>query len=246
MVAIRDHVPPEPHVHQLAFTGRHLRGVVTDLDGVLTDTETYFLRAIDALLAEEALAHLSLAESLELVGLDNTSLWNRLRMLRDLRLLLDEYTERVDRLARVIFEAEMKPAPGAIQFIQRVKARQIPLGLATSGEASWVEHRLGILGLTGVFDAVLTGDLVANHKPHPEIYLAAAAALGVRPGEVLALEDSPVGVRSAVDAGLYTIAIRTVWTRHLDLSLADERVDSLHEVDLDRFLWPSDAQRFGN
>jgi beta-phosphoglucomutase-like phosphatase (HAD superfamily) len=59
----------------------------------------------------------------------------------------------------------------------------------------------------GAFDAVVTGDEVAHGKPHPEPYRAAARLLGVEPSDCVAIEDSPTGVRSAVAAGVPTIAV---------------------------------------
>ena len=59
----------------------------------------------------------------------------------------------------------------------------------------------------GAFAAVVTGDEVAHGKPHPEPYRAAARLLGVAPEDCVAIEDSPTGVRSAVAAGVPTLAV---------------------------------------
>jgi len=53
----------------------------------------------------------------------------------------------------------------------------------------------------------VTGDEVAHGKPHPEPYRAAARLLGVAPENCVAIEDSPTGVRSAVAAGVPTVAV---------------------------------------
>jgi len=59
----------------------------------------------------------------------------------------------------------------------------------------------------GTFDVVVTGDEVSHGKPHPEPYRAAARLLGVSPEDCVAIEDSPTGVRSAVAAGVPTLAV---------------------------------------
>jgi beta-phosphoglucomutase-like phosphatase (HAD superfamily) len=59
----------------------------------------------------------------------------------------------------------------------------------------------------GVFVGSVTGDEVANGKPSPEPYLAAAAKVGVDPVDCLAIEDSPTGVASALAAGCRTVAV---------------------------------------
>lgn len=224
-----------PRSADAAHTGPmpDLRAVVTDLDGVLTDTETVFFHAVDVLLAEVGAAPLHREESRGLVGLDNASIWRALQGHRKMRLSLEDYTRRVDALARTFFERELVPAPGAVEFLEDVRSRGVPLALATSAEEEWVEHRLGLLGLTGVFDVVVTGDQVRKPKPDPEIYLAATAALGVPPAETLGLEDSPSGIRASRAAGLYTIAVRTVWVSDTDQTEAHRTVGSLGEIDLD-------------
>ena len=75
------------------------------------------------------------------------------------------------------------------------------------------------------------GDDVINGKPAPDIYLKAAAGLGLPPGECIAIEDSPVGIAAAGAAGIYTIAVRTDYTRHLDVSQANAVLESLADFD---------------
>jgi HAD superfamily hydrolase (TIGR01509 family) len=209
---------------------REVAAVVSDLDGVLTDTETYFFRAVNALLTEEDISILSDHETIGLVGLDNESLWDRLRAVRPLGLGLAEYTSRVDTIAQAIYAREMKPAEGAIDLLESVRAEGVPLGLATSGEMAWVANRLNILGISEAFDTVVTGDRTFNPKPDPEVYQTAARELNVSPEDVLALEDSPIGIRAARSAGMFTVAVRTDWTQKLDISEADAVVNSLRDV----------------
>ncbi len=211
-----------------------ITGVILDLDGVLADTETQFFRAVNEILAREGLTALRDAEAVRLVGLDNETLWTRLCEIRPLRLALGEYTSWVDAVAQDLYARDLAPAEGAIELLARIRTEHLPLGLATSAEAAWVDNRLGVLGLTGAFDVIVTGDTVRHTKPHPEIYLTAAANLGVTPGDVLAVEDSPTGISSAKAAGVFVAALRTRWSKHMDLSAADAVVDSLHDIAFDR------------
>ena len=208
-----------------------IAGVALDLDGVLADTETQFFRAVNEILTRQDLAPLSDDEAVGLVGLDNESLWRRLREVRSLGLGLAEYTEWVDTVARTLYARELAPADGAVELLARIRAHGLPLGLATSGETAWVENRLGVLGLKDAFDVVVTGDRVPRPKPHPDIYRKAALELGVAPGEALAVEDSPTGVAAAKAAGMFTVAVRTRWTGRMDLSSADVVVGSLHDIE---------------
>lgn len=210
-----------------------LSAVITDLDGVLCDTETVLVSAINRFLAEESQAPLTNDEARTMTGLDNDSWWRRIRELRlMLTTSLDEYTRRVDVIARGLFPTELVVADGAMELIAAIREAGVPFALATSAKAAWAGQRLEIMGISDAFDKVLTGDIVSAHKPNPEIYLKATQALGVDPAETLAIEDSPSGIRAARDAGLYTIAIRTRWMRGVDQTYAHVIVDSLRDIDI--------------
>jgi len=70
----------------------------------------------------------------------------------------------------------------------------------------------------GAVEAVITGDEVANPKPHPEVYHHALWELGVRPVNALAVEDSADGLRAALGAGLVTVVVTTEHTRAGDFT----------------------------
>lgn len=214
-----------------------LSAVVSDLDGVLCDTETVLVSAINRFLAEEKQEPLAYDEARTMAGLDNDSWWRRISALRPtLTTPLDEYTHRVDVIARGLFPDELVVADGAMELIAAIRETGVPFALATSARAAWAGQRLEIMGIADAFDEILTGDTVSAHKPNPEIYLKATQALGVDPAETLAIEDSPSGIRAARDAGLYTIAIRTHWMRDVDQTYAHVIVDSLRDIDIDALL----------
>ncbi len=215
-----------------------LTAVVTDLDGVLCDTETVLVSAVNRFLAEEGhpRAPLTFEEARALAGLDNDSWWRRITDMRGLTTPLDEYTRRVDAIARTLFPTQLAAADGALDLLADIRRRGAPLALATAARREWAGQRLEILNITDAFDVIVTGDMVTSPKPDPEIYLTAARMLGVDPATTLAIEDSPPGIRAARDAGLYTIAVRTPWMRNVDQSYANVIVDSLREIDVSALL----------
>ena len=81
------------------------------------------------------------------------------------------------------------------------------------------------------FSVVVSGDMVTNGKPAPEIFLKAAGELGVEPSRCLVFEDSPHGIQAGKSAGMTVVAVLTDLTRDLDLSLADRRIESLSDFD---------------
>ena len=91
---------------------------------------------------------------------------------------------------------------------------------------------LSILGVKERFKVVMSGDMVTDGKPHPEIYLTAASKLGVEPRRCLVFEDSPHGIQAGKAAGMTVVAVLTDMTRQLDISMADHQIESLAEFDL--------------
>ena len=103
-----------------------------------------------------------------------------------------------------------RPPPvkaGAREVLQTVREARLPCALATSTQAPTVTERLAAVDLDHYFDVKVTGDRIERGKPDPEIYLVAAAELGVEPARCWALEDSANGVRSAVAAGFSVVQV---------------------------------------
>ena len=89
---------------------------------------------------------------------------------------------------------------------------------------------LRVNSLLDRFSVIISGDQVAHGKPAPDVFLAAARALNIKPSNCLVLEDAPAGVQAAKAAGMTCIAIPDHSVAQLDLSQADKVVASLHEV----------------
>lgn len=128
--------------------------------------------------------------------------------------------------------------PGVSERIAEARALGLPLGVASSSRRPWVEGHLERLGLRPAFACLACREDAPGlrGKPHPDTYAAAVACLEVPPGEALAIEDSPNGVRAAKAAGLLCLAVPNALTSHLDLGEADARAGSLAEVSLATFV----------
>ncbi|MDR6864986.1 HAD family phosphatase [Phycicoccus sp. 3266] len=179
--------------------------VFWDMDGTLVDTEPYWIAAEHAIV-EEAGGVWSDEYAHELVGND---LMVSAQFIRDNSPVDLDPLEIIDRLLeRVIVQVrEHVPwRPGALELLEALAAESVPSALVTMSWRSLADAVVGALP-EGTFAAVITGDEVEHGKPHPEPYLAAARALGVEARECVAIEDSPTGVRSAVGAGVPTLAV---------------------------------------
>ena len=95
--------------------------------------------------------------------------------------------------------------PGAERLLKSLHGR-VPLALVTMSYRSLADAVLDALPV-GTFSAVVTGDQVTYGKPHPEPYLRACQALGVRPQDCVVIEDSPAGIGSGLAAGAQVVAM---------------------------------------
>jgi len=103
--------------------------------------------------------------------------------------------------------------PHNVALLHAVREMGCKTALASMSHCAQVRWLLQVLGLGGEFDFIASREDVEHGKPDPEIYLLVARQLGVRPAECLVIEDSPVGVRAALSAGMDVIAVTTPFTR---------------------------------
>ena len=179
--------------------------VFWDMDGTLVDTEPYWIEAEHGIVEEaggvwnEEYAHQLVANDLMVSAefiRDNSPV--ELTPVQ----IIEELLRRVVAQVRV----HVPWRPGARELLASLREAGVPSALVTMSWRSLADSVLEALP-DGTFAAVITGDEVEHGKPHPEPYLAAARALGVDAADCVAIEDSPTGVRSAVAAGVPTLAV---------------------------------------
>lgn len=132
---------------------------------------------------------------------------------------LESISEEKEALYRRLYEARMSPLPGAVDLLQRLKAAGYKLAVASAAPLKNRALVLDGLELRQHFDAVIGGEDAPRGKPHPDIFLAAAARVGVAPARCVAFEDAVLGVQAACAAGMDTAAVTTTTTAE-DLTAA--------------------------
>jgi HAD superfamily hydrolase (TIGR01509 family) len=125
--------------------------------------------------------------------------------------LEEPMTDLIEESGRHFYEVlggRLMPLMDGIgDMLDRIGRRNIPTAIATSSSRRYVNRILGPHQLLGRFQFVLTCEDVEFGKPHPEMYLKAAERLGHAPNEMVVLEDSMNGIRSAKAAGAQCVAI---------------------------------------
>lgn len=217
------------------MSAQQARGIIFDFDGVLIDSEPLYLKSVNVILEECGVEQVTPIEYQQFIGHNTRNAWEKLTQDRKLPETVDYYEGRYGDVLEGVLREELALRPEAEELLGVVERRGIPRGLATATRSRWLAVKLEKLGLTEFFDAVVCASDVRRSKPAPDIYLRAAELMGIAPADAVAIEDSPVGITSAKSAGIYTIALRTDMTTTLDISKADEIIDSLREFDVDRY-----------
>jgi len=204
--------------------------VLWDLDGTIVDSEDAWAVAAAGILARDGLVMTpALAEALIGTNMDVAAQHLAAAGVRlPEPLIVTELIERVTALQGT----EAPPwRIGAVELLAELVGAGVPLALVTMSYRQMAEAIVARLP-TGTFDVIIAGDDVEHGKPHPEAYLAAAAALGVDPGDCVVFEDSVPGLTAAIAAGTTAVAIAgphpiavsgtaAYWTTFVGRTLAD-------------------------
>ena len=122
---------------------------------------------------------------------------------------IQELTEEKESLYRQLYLPKLKPLPGLLDFLERSRALGIPMAVASSAHKPNIDYTLDGLGIRAYFKEIIGEEHVEHPKPDPEIYLVTAARLGTSPECCLVFEDSAVGIRAALGAGMRVIGVAT-------------------------------------
>ena len=208
-----------------------LQGVVFDVDGVLFDTER--LTHQTWLTVSKELGWPQVGKHyLEFVGQNRTDIHQKMLDLFGPEFPKEEFMKTCSAHSQARMEREGVPMkPGVVELLDFLKARNIPMALATSTGRERTLRRMELTGLGPYFSAIITGDQVVHSKPDPEIYQLACQALSTDPACTVAVEDSRNGILSASRAGMQVIMVPDLIppTPELD-ALLFRRCASLLEV----------------
>jgi HAD superfamily hydrolase (TIGR01509 family) len=212
-----------------------IQAVCFDLDGLMFNTEDVFYVSSDVLLQRRGL-RMSRPVMDAMLGR---------RPLESFRAFCDYLglkEEPADLLAesRVIFhemlDEHLKPMAGLFELLSMIEAKPLPKAVATSSPRDYLEHIFGRFDLVPRFPIRLTAESVTHGKPNPEIYLKAAELLGVRPENMLVLEDTETGTRAAAAAGAFIVSVPHEHTAKHDFSQSKYIASGLNDPFILRLL----------
>ena len=185
-----------------------MQAIIFDLDGTLIDNMMVHHRAWQRKLKELGLDY-TMEQVMEEIHGVNLEILERLF---GERFTLEERKQiawEKEEAYRDIYAAEIKPIPGVMEMLDRAKALNIPMAIATAGPPENCFFALDGLGIRDYFGHIVHSAMVSKGKPHPEAFQQAADGLGIPLENCLVFEDSVTGAKAAANGNCPAIVITT-------------------------------------
>jgi phosphoglycolate phosphatase len=209
-----------------------LKAIIFDLDGTLVDSARDLRDAMNALLAEEGLRQIDLAEVKSMIGDGVAKLVER--AVSATRGDLSRLPALVTRFLQ-IYEANAsrhtEAYPGVVETLTGLRGLGFALAIVTNKPYAVTIDILEALGLRTYFNAVIGGDTLPECKPHPAPILMALKQLGIEPESALMVGDNYHDVQAARAAGVRAFAVTYGYSHkpHAELG-ADRLIDTMSEL----------------
>lgn len=187
-----------------------IQGALFDMDGTLVDNTDVHFRAFDIFCRRYGVK--DWREKFEaVIGMGNDDI---LRALLPDEVIdkrgVQALAEEKEAIYREIYAPAIAPVEGLRELLGQLRRAGVRCAVGSSGCRTNVDFVLDRCGIAAYFDARVSGDRVSRCKPDPEIYLTAAAELGLEPAGCLVFEDALAGIEAAGRAGVRrTIALTT-------------------------------------
>jgi beta-phosphoglucomutase len=185
-------------------------GVIFDMDGVLCDSEPFIYEASRRMFMETYGINPTEEDFHPFVGAGEDRFIGGPAEKYGIRLDAERDKARTYAIYLEIIRGNLKELPGVGEFVRRCRALGLKIAVASAADNVKVFGNLREIGLAPeTFDVIVTGSDVRRKKPDPEIFLAAAARLGLKAETCLVIEDAVNGIRAGKSAGAACLGLTT-------------------------------------
>lgn len=186
-----------------------MQAIIFDMDGTMVDNMMVHHRAWQRKLADLGL-EMELEEVHQRIHGKNEEILERLFGNRFSAEEFKRIAWEKENTYRRQFISELKLIEGLAEFLPKIQAKGIPMGIGTAAPLENVNFVLdNIYGLRNYFQNVVHSGMVSRGKPDPQVFQLVAQGLGVPLEECLIFEDSPTGVETARRAGCQVVVVTT-------------------------------------
>lgn len=211
-----------------------LKGLLFDMDGVLVNNLDIHRQAFAEFFRRYGVER-TFDDLSRVFGKGNDDIMGEL-MPADVveRVGIRELGYEKEAIYREIYAPIITPQPGLLAFLAEAGSAGLRSAVGSSGYRVNVDFVLERCNIERYFSAIVAGDEVTRCKPDPEIYLTAAAKLGLKPSECIVFEDAEAGIEAAKRAGIKVVALATTFSREfLATTDADVIVDDFTQVNVE-------------
>lgn len=205
--------------------------VIFDLDGTLIDNNAYHIEAWKNFYDKIGKPFSKEEYTNNINGRINRDIFNYIFETILSADIVDEYSIEKEAMYRNLYAQHIKPIDGLINFLDELEAAKIPKAIATSGLVPNINFMFEHVPIKKYYTNVIDASQVTNGKPHPEIFLKAAASVNANPENCVAFEDSVAGISSAKAAGMKVVGLTTTHTA-AEIHQADLIIKDYTEVSL--------------
>ncbi len=206
---------------------KKIKAIVFDFDGVVVDSEPLYERAENRLLSDYGV-QMHPEDWRKIKGLSEHAFFNFILERYGIPAEIEELKILGRQYLREVFARELGYMAGFVEFFGEIDGHY-KIGLVTSSSGQLLQWIFTNTPIRNHFPNIVTEEDTTHGKPHPEPYLLMARRLEIDPAEMLVIEDSINGIRSALAAGARTIGFTSTLTKE-DLIEAEYHAGSYEEI----------------
>jgi beta-phosphoglucomutase family hydrolase len=212
-----------------------LRAVIFDMDGLMVDTEYLHHTSFKKVLEQYGVNPVpNIHGVIHVSGVSAEANWELFKEKYNFNADTAELTRSKHKIHLKLLKNNVVPMPGLFELLKDIKEHGYRISIASSSALEQINLIVNRLGITNFFDAITSGEEVTSGKPAPDIFLKAAAKLGIEPTQCVVLEDAMNGMKAAKAANMHAVVVPNKFTKHENFDTADLIVASLKELDSTR------------
>ncbi len=209
-----------------------IKAILFDLDGVLVNSEVYDQQINTDFIEEHGYKTDPAIFRIWIGGNEKTDYWSILKNMMhpddDYETFREQF-EAFHRVKRWVVPFVEYMFPETQPVIRELHEKGYKLACCSSSSPDYIDRALTDMEIKQYFDVIVSGHDFEHGKPAPDIYLYARDRFGLKSGECLVVEDSPIGITAGKQAEM-TVVARRDHVFGMDQSAADYHVDSLEEL----------------
>ncbi len=212
-----------------------IKGVIFDMDGVISDTQKLHSKVESELLGRYGIQMTPSEITSNYSGVRTKDFFDDLLKKQDkdydLDLLMKEKWLQMEIFAAKAIDS----VSGSIELIQKLSSKGYSLAVASASNLNYVQTVLKKLGVFDHFSYIVSGDMVVKGKPNPESFLLASSKIKISPEKCLVIEDGVSGMKAAIAGGMKCIGLvkdknKVYPTKYLITSLSEITLDYINQI----------------